>query len=148
MVGVESDLWGSSSPTPLPKQGHLQQAVQDNVQVGFEYLQGRRHLKPPLGSLFQGSVTLRGKKFFLMFRWNFLCFNLCPLPLVLLLGTTEKSGPILLTPTLKIFIGIYKIPSQSPLLQAEQAQPSQPFLMKDDPSAFACERDISITCYL
>jgi len=25
-----------------------------------------------LGSLFQGSITLRGKKFFLMFRWNFL----------------------------------------------------------------------------
>ena len=44
-----------------------------------------------LGSLFQGSVTLRGKKFFLMFRRNFLCFSLCTLPLVLLLGTTEKS---------------------------------------------------------
>jgi len=44
-----------------------------------------------LGSLFQCSSTLRGKKFFLMFRWNFLCFHLCPLPLVLLLGTTEKS---------------------------------------------------------
>jgi len=44
-----------------------------------------------LGSLFQCSVTLRGKKFFLMFRRNFLCFNLCPLPLVLSLGTTEKS---------------------------------------------------------
>ena len=43
-----------------------------------------------LGSLFQGSVTLRGKKFFLMFNWNFLCFSLCPLPLVLLLGTTEN----------------------------------------------------------
>jgi len=44
-----------------------------------------------LGSLFQCSVTLRVKKFFLMFRWNFLCFNLCPLPLVLSLGTTEKN---------------------------------------------------------
>ena len=29
--------------------------------------------------------------FFLMFRRNFLCFNLCLLPLVLSLGTTEKS---------------------------------------------------------
>jgi len=29
-----------------------------------------------LGSLFQCSVTLRVKKFFLMFRWNFLCFIL------------------------------------------------------------------------
>ena len=44
-----------------------------------------------LGSLCQGSVTLRGKKFFLIFRRNFLCFSLCPLPLVLSLGTTEKS---------------------------------------------------------
>ena len=44
-----------------------------------------------LDSLFQGSVTLRGKKFFLMFRRNFLCFSVCPLPLVLSLGTTEKS---------------------------------------------------------
>ena len=35
-----------------------------------------------LGSLFQGSVTLRGKKFFLMFSWSFLCSSLCPLPLV------------------------------------------------------------------
>jgi len=45
----------------------------------------------PLGSLFQCSVTLKVKKFFLMFSWNLLCFSLCPLPLVLLLGTTEKS---------------------------------------------------------
>jgi len=29
MFGVGSDLWGSSSPTPLPKQGHLEQAAQD-----------------------------------------------------------------------------------------------------------------------
>ena len=43
-----------------------------------------------LGSLFQGSVTLRGQKFLLMFRRNFLCFSLCLLPLVLSLGTTEK----------------------------------------------------------
>jgi len=42
MVGVERDLCGSSSPTPLPKQGHLEQAAQDLVQVGLEYLQRRR----------------------------------------------------------------------------------------------------------
>ena len=42
-----------------------------------------------LGILLQCSVTLRVKKFFFMFSWNFLCFSLCPLPLVL--GTTEKS---------------------------------------------------------
>ena len=48
-----------------------------------------------LGSLFQCSVTLRGKKFYFVFRRNFLCFSLCPLPLVLSLGTTENSFLIL-----------------------------------------------------
>jgi len=42
MFGVGRDLCGSSSSTPLPKQGHLQQAAQDLVQVGLEYLQRRR----------------------------------------------------------------------------------------------------------
>jgi len=41
MVGVGRDLWGSSSPTPLLKQGHLQQAAQDLVQAALEYLQRR-----------------------------------------------------------------------------------------------------------
>ena len=42
MVGVGRDLCGSSSPIPLPKQGLLQQAAQDLVQEGLEYLQRRR----------------------------------------------------------------------------------------------------------
>ena len=42
MFGVGRDLCGSSCPTPLPKQGHLQHAVPDLVQVGLEYLQRRR----------------------------------------------------------------------------------------------------------
>ena len=42
MFGVGRDLCGSSSPTLLPKQGHLQQAAQDRVQTGLEYLQRRR----------------------------------------------------------------------------------------------------------
>ena len=28
-VGVERDLCGSSGPTPLPKQGHLEQVTQE-----------------------------------------------------------------------------------------------------------------------
>ena len=35
MFRVGRDLCGSSSPTPLPKQGHLQQAAQDLVQAGM-----------------------------------------------------------------------------------------------------------------
>jgi len=42
MVGVGRDLWGSPSPTLLPKQGLLEQVAQELVQVGFEYLQRRR----------------------------------------------------------------------------------------------------------
>jgi len=41
MFGVGRDLCGSSSPTPLTKQGHLQQAAQDRVHAGLEYLQRR-----------------------------------------------------------------------------------------------------------
>ena len=42
MVRVGRDLCGSPSPTPLPKQGHPEQAVEDLVQAGLEYLQRRR----------------------------------------------------------------------------------------------------------
>ena len=42
MVGVGRDLCGSSSPTPLPKQGHVEQVAQDLIQVGSEYLHRRR----------------------------------------------------------------------------------------------------------
>ena len=42
MVGVGRDLCGSSSPIPLPKQSHPEQAAQDLVQAGFEYLRRRR----------------------------------------------------------------------------------------------------------
>ena len=42
MVGVARDLCASSSPTPLLKQGHLEQAAQDVVQADLEYLQRRR----------------------------------------------------------------------------------------------------------
>jgi len=41
MVAIARDLWGSSSPTPLPKQGHLEQSAQDLVLMGFEYHQRR-----------------------------------------------------------------------------------------------------------
>jgi len=42
MFGGGRDLCGPSSPTLLPKQGHLAQAAQDLVQVDLEYLQRRR----------------------------------------------------------------------------------------------------------
>ena len=42
MFRVGRDLCGSPSPTPLPKQGHPEQAAEDRVQMGLGYLQRRR----------------------------------------------------------------------------------------------------------
>lgn len=75
MNEIGKDLWRSSTSTPCSKQGQLQQLAQDCVQVGFEYLQG-------WSNLLQCVITLTVKKFFLIFKWNFLYFILCPLPLV------------------------------------------------------------------
>jgi len=41
-LGAGRDFCGSSSPTPLLKQGYLEQAAWDVVQMGLEYLQRRR----------------------------------------------------------------------------------------------------------
>ena len=62
----------------------------------------------PPENLFQGSVTLRGKKFFLTFRWNFLRFSLCLLPLVLK-GTSNVSKMVMLR-----FVLVQQKPSHPP----------------------------------
>jgi len=46
MVGGERDLWASSSPMPLLKQGHLKQDAQDLVLADLEYLHRRRIHNP------------------------------------------------------------------------------------------------------
>jgi len=89
MLGVGRDLCGSSSPTHLPKQSHL--LLHRTFSRWVLNISREGDSTTSLGSLFQCSVTLRGKKLFLVFRWNFLCLSLCPLPLVLSLDTTEKS---------------------------------------------------------
>jgi len=45
MVGVGRDLCGSSSPTLLPKQGHLQQTAQDLVQALWGKGRTRKKIK-------------------------------------------------------------------------------------------------------
>lgn len=60
------------------------------------------------GSLCQCSPTLTGKKFILMFLWNFLSSDLYALPLVLSLDTAEKS--LELTPAHLILVrGKYQV---------------------------------------
>lgn len=58
LVRVGRDLWRSSCPTLLPRQGDLQQFTQDLVQAGFECLQ--TDSTAPLGSLSQCSSSLNG----------------------------------------------------------------------------------------
>lgn len=50
-----------------------------------------RDLTISLDSLYQCSVTCTVKTMFLRFGGNLLCLVLCPLPLVLSLGTTKKN---------------------------------------------------------
>lgn len=73
------------------QRAHLLQVAQDHVWVGFECL-WRRRLHSFSGlpvSLFCHPQSKQA--FFLILRWNILCFSLCLLPLVLLLGTTGMS---------------------------------------------------------
>jgi len=107
MVGVGRDLCGSSSPTLLPKQGYPEQAVEDLVQAGPEYLQRRRLHNPPG----QPGPGLRHPQ-----REEVLPHVQLELPLLqfVLIAPCpvtghhwKESGPILLTPTLEIFVSIY-----------------------------------------
>jgi len=90
MVGVGRDLCGSPSPTPCPSRV-TQSRLHSTTARWVWNISREGDSTASLGSLGQGSVTLRGKKFYLIFSWNFLGFSLCPLPLVLSLGTTGKS---------------------------------------------------------
>jgi len=122
ITGVGRDVCGSSSPTRLPKQGHLEQVAQDLVQVGFKYLQRRRFHNPSV----QPVPVLHQPQ-----REEVLTCVELELPMLQSVSVApcpvfghhwKESGPVLLTPTLEIFISFYKVPSQPSLLQAEQAQ--------------------------
>ena len=104
IVGVGRALCGSSSPTLLPKQGHPEQAAQDLVQAGLEYLQRRRlHSLPG-----QPVPGLRHPQ-----RGEVLPHVQVELPLLQFVPIApcpvaghhcKEFGPILLTPTLQIFM--------------------------------------------
>lgn len=108
------NLWKSFSPTPIPTQSHLEQATQECIQMSFKCLwRGRLHDLP--GQLFQSSVTLNVKKYYLTqggtscgldsgittcpVAWIFKCFlmsdcllaQLWTIPVVLTLDLRENS---------------------------------------------------------
>jgi len=69
-----------------------------------------------LGNLFPCTVTVTGKKCFLMFRGNVLCFSLCSLPLVLSLDTSRKEpGSTLFALAVQVFMCIDEICPEPPL---------------------------------
>lgn len=86
---VGRDLQRSSKSNSTSNSGSLQQVTQASIQAGSEYFQRRRShyiCGWPLPVPCKLHSTL-----FLMFMWSFLCSSLNLLPLVLSLGTTEKS---------------------------------------------------------
>ncbi|TRZ25552.1 hypothetical protein HGM15179_001611 [Zosterops borbonicus] len=56
----------------------------------FVNISSEGHPTSSLGNLYRCGFTHTAQKLFLMFWWNFLGINFCPLPLVLLPDTTEQ----------------------------------------------------------
>lgn len=120
-------IWGDLVQPPLPKHIHLQQfAGIAPSQVWNFSLWKEEYFTASLGNLFQGSDTLRLKTFFLIVRWKFLCFRLCPLPSLLSLGTTENTlDPFYRHLPLRDFWALIK--SCLGLLQPKQTHIPHPF---------------------
>jgi len=74
MVGVGRDLCGTSSPNPCPSRVTYSR-LHSTAPRWVWNMSREGDSTASLGSLGQGSGTLRGKKFFLMFRRNFLSFS-------------------------------------------------------------------------
>jgi len=82
MVDVGRDLWKFSGSTCLLNDGHLQLGPR-TVSSWVLNISKDEDSITSLCNLCQCLVILTAKKSFLTFRGNFLCFSLCPLPLVL-----------------------------------------------------------------
>ena len=95
--------------TPLPKQGHLQQAAEDLVQAGLEYLQ-RRRLPSPSGQPVPGLRPPQKEEVLPHLQLDLPLLQFVPIAPCPVTGHHWKEfGPILLTPTLQIFVSIYRL---------------------------------------
>jgi len=83
-----------------------------------------------LGSLFQCLTTLTVKDFFLISKLNLPSFSLKPSPLVLSLQAFVVPLQLSCRP-LRVLEGCNKVSPEPSLLQAEQPQLSQPFLIAE-----------------
>jgi len=107
---IGRDLWRTPGPSPLLKQGHLELLVQDHVQTAFEYLQGWRFHNFP-GQLVPALSHPHRKKAFPDVQREPPVFSLCPLSVVLSLGTTEESlAPSSLHPPFRYLYTLIRSP--------------------------------------
>ena len=113
----------------LPYQVHLGRSAQDLLKAGFENLQ-RRGLNKPSGQPVPVPFHPQNKEVLPCIQTGLPMFQFVPIALYSVAEHHWKdSGSIVLTPTLEIFLSIYKVPLQPSLLQAKQAQLPQPFLI-------------------
>ena len=89
-VQVGRELWGLSRPHPPHTQSRVSMLFRAVSSWIFDIFKDGGSTVS-LGNLFQGLTILTVKKFFLTFRWSFLHFHLCPLPVVLSLGITKTN---------------------------------------------------------
>ena len=109
--GWQGPLW-VTHPNPLPKQGHPEQAAQHLVQAGLEYLQRRRLHSLP-GQPGPGLRHPQREEVLPRVQLELLMLQFVPVAPCPVAGHHWKeSGPVLLTPTLQIFINISKVPSR------------------------------------
>lgn len=90
------------------------------------YAPRERDSTASLGNPCQCTVTFTGKKCFLIFGGNLMCLILCPSPLILPLGTTDKSRACLLCALSSGICYTDKIPHS--LFWAYQSRSSQLFI--------------------
>jgi len=107
MAGVGRDPLWVTQPNPLPKQGHPEQAAQHRVQAGLEYLQRRRLHSLP-GQPGPGLRHPPREEVLPRVQLELPLLQFVPIAPCPVTGHHWKeSGPVLLTPTLQIFISIY-----------------------------------------
>lgn len=125
MVEIGTDIW--RPPCPWSSKA-TQNWLPRTISKSLLRISKEGDHTTSLGNLCQYSVTYTALKCFLIFGRNFLCSSLCPLPLVLSLGTTEKSLALSsLHPPFRYLSKVIRSP-EPPLHHAEQSQLPWPFL--------------------
>lgn len=90
MAEIGKNLWRTFDSAPYWSRATLSR-LRRTMSRCLLNVSNREDTTTSPGNLWQRVVTLTVKQYFLMFRGNILCFNLCPLLLVWSLGITEKS---------------------------------------------------------